>query len=96
MIFRIEKVDPILARVTFECNSYLKSICGFWEMLNKWAVVKNERAEAMYNLCYDGDAAVLQEDLLTQAANDLTDVMQKMIHSLVQAQAKDDKVFKAL
>ena len=51
-------------------------------MLNKWAVVKNERAEAMYNLCYDGDAAVLQEDLLTQAANDLTDVMHKMIHSL--------------
>ena len=58
MIFIIEKVDPVDARVTYECNSYLQSICGFWEMLNTWAVVKNERAEALYTLCYDGDAAV--------------------------------------
>jgi hypothetical protein len=44
-------------------------------MLNTWAVVKNERAEALYSLCYDGDAAVTQEDLLTAATGDLIEVM---------------------
>ena len=72
MIFKIEKVNPLASRVTYECNSYLKSIYQFWELLNTWAVVKNERAEALYTLCYDGDAAVSQEDLLTESAGSLS------------------------
>lgn len=90
MIFRIEKVDPKLARITFECNSFLQSICSFWEMLNTWAVVKNNRADALYQYCYDGDAAVEQEDLLTAKTIELTIILKKMMRMLEMASDRDD------
>ena len=39
MIFVVEKVDSKEARISYECNSFIKQLCEFWEMLNKWAVV---------------------------------------------------------
>ncbi len=93
MIFKIQKLSLKQTRITYECHSFTKAICKYWEFLNQWAVVKNERAEAVYSLCYDGDAAVLQEDKLTEETGVLMDVLTKMIDMLEDAQLKDDQLY---
>jgi hypothetical protein len=96
MIFKIEKVDPFEAMVCYEVNSFLVKICEFWEFLNLWAVVKNERAEAMYNLCYDGNSAVEDEDLLTTNCGNLIEIVQRIIDMLETVQSQCDKKFRLL
>jgi hypothetical protein len=87
MIFKVEKVDPKESRISYECNSFMKQICDFWEMLNMWAVVKNNRADAIHSLCYDGDSAVMNEDDLTFSAGRLLEVIQRMNTLLETSQA---------
>lgn len=56
-------------------------------MLNMWAVVKNNRADAIHSLCYDGDSAVMNEDDLTFSAGRLLEVIQRMNTLLETSQA---------
>lgn len=90
MIFKLEKVSLQQAKIAYECHSFTKAISRYWEFLNTWAVVKNERAEAVYTMCFDGDAAVLQEDKLTEETGILMDVLAKLLDMLEDAQLKDD------